>query len=39
MMDAGMDAAILDPLVKKIMATIQTADMFLGKDQLCMNYS
>jgi cobalamin-dependent methionine synthase I len=38
MMDAGMDAAILDPLDKKIMATIHTADMLLGKDQFCMNY-
>ncbi|MCG8642967.1 MAG: dihydropteroate synthase [Desulfobacterales bacterium] len=38
MMDAGMDSAIIDPLDKKIMATIQTADMLLGHDPFCMNY-
>ncbi|MCP4672301.1 MAG: methyltetrahydrofolate cobalamin methyltransferase, partial [Desulfobacula sp.] len=38
MMDAGMDSAIIDPLDKKIMATLRTADMLLGHDQFCMNY-
>lgn len=38
MMDAGMDSAIIDPLDEKIMATIKTADMLLGKDQFCMNF-
>ncbi|WP_022666902.1 methyltetrahydrofolate--corrinoid methyltransferase [Desulfospira joergensenii] len=38
MMDAGMDSAIIDPLDKKIMASIRTADMLLGKDDFCMNY-
>ena len=38
MMDAGMDSAIIDPLDKKIMATIRTADMLLGHDDFCMNY-
>ena len=38
MMDAGMDSAIIDPLDKKIMATLRTADMLLGQDQFCMNY-
>lgn len=38
MMGAGMDSAIIDPLDKKIMATIQTADMLLGQDQFCMNF-
>ena len=38
MMDAGMDSAIIDPLDKKIMAAIRTADMLLGNDQFCMNY-
>jgi cobalamin-dependent methionine synthase I len=38
MMDAGMDSAIIDPLDKKIMATIRTADMLLGKDDYCMNF-
>ncbi|MCG8683838.1 MAG: dihydropteroate synthase [Desulfobacterales bacterium] len=38
MMDAGMDSAIIDPLDKKIMAAIRTADMLLGKDPFCMNF-
>jgi len=38
MMDAGMDSAIIDPLDKKIMAAIKTADMLLGHDQFCMEY-
>lgn len=38
MMEAGMDSAIIDPLDRKIMATIQTADMLLGYDNFCMNY-
>ncbi|NOX32501.1 MAG: dihydropteroate synthase [Deltaproteobacteria bacterium] len=38
MMEAGMDSAIIDPLDKKIMATIRTADMLLGEDDYCMNY-
>ncbi|MCF6248305.1 MAG: dihydropteroate synthase [Desulfobacula sp.] len=38
MMDAGMDSAIIDPLDKKIMATIRTADMLLSHDNFCMNY-
>lgn len=38
MMDAGMDSAIIDPLDKKIMATIKTADMLLGNDPFCGNY-
>lgn len=38
MMEAGMDSAIIDPLDDKIMATIKTADMLLGKDDFCMNY-
>ncbi len=38
MMDAGMDSAIIDPLDRKIMATIRTADMLLGHDQFCMNF-
>ncbi|MCG8685105.1 MAG: dihydropteroate synthase [Desulfobacterales bacterium] len=38
MMDAGMDSAIIDPLDKKIMSTIKTADMLLGHDQFCMEY-
>jgi 5-methyltetrahydrofolate--homocysteine methyltransferase len=38
MMASGMDSAIIDPLDKKIMATIKTADMLLGHDNYCMNY-
>ncbi len=38
MMDAGMDSAIIDPLDRKIMASIRTADMLLGRDDFCMNY-
>lgn len=38
MMEAGMDSAIIDPLDKKIMATIRTSDMLLGQDPFCMNY-
>jgi cobalamin-dependent methionine synthase I len=38
MMDAGMDSAIIDPLDKKIMSTIRTADMLLSHDDYCMNY-
>jgi 5-methyltetrahydrofolate--homocysteine methyltransferase len=38
MMAAGMDAAIIDPLDARIMATIRTADMLLGNDDFCMAY-
>lgn len=38
MMVAGMDSAIIDPLDKKIMATIRTADMLLGYDDFCMEF-
>ena len=38
MMDAGMDSAIIDPLDKKIMVSIITANMLLGQDDFCMNY-
>jgi 5-methyltetrahydrofolate--homocysteine methyltransferase len=38
MMASGMDSAIIDPLDKKIMAAIKTADMLLGHDNYCMSY-
>lgn len=38
MMEAGMDSAIIDPLDKKIMSSIRTADMLLGKDQFCVDF-
>ncbi len=37
-MCAGLDAVILDPLDKKIMANLYTAETILGKDEYCMNY-
>ena len=33
-----MDSAIVDPLDKKIMATIRTTDMLLGNDDYCMSF-
>ncbi|GAB6146908.1 dihydropteroate synthase [Desulfocicer niacini] len=38
MMNAGMDSAIIDPLDKKIVSSIWTADMLLGNDTFCMEY-
>jgi len=38
MMDAGTDAAIIDPLDLKIMAAIKTADMLLGNDEYCGDF-
>jgi cobalamin-dependent methionine synthase I len=38
LMACGLDSAILDPLDKKMMATISTAAALLGKDEYCMNY-
>jgi 5-methyltetrahydrofolate--homocysteine methyltransferase len=38
MMDAGADAAIIDPLDEKIMAAIKTADMHLGNDEYCGDF-
>ena len=35
---AGLDAAILDPCDKKIMAHITTAKALLGQDKHCLNY-
>lgn len=37
-MCVGMDSAIIDPLDDKIMATIKTADMLLGRDSFCGNF-
>jgi len=37
-MDAGTDAAIIDPLDDKIMAAIKTADMLLGNDEYCGDF-
>jgi len=38
MMDAGTDAAMIDPLDEKIMAAIKTADMLLGNDEYCGDF-
>jgi cobalamin-dependent methionine synthase I len=34
-MARGLDSAILDPLDKKIMTLIRTAEMVLGRDEFC----
>ncbi|MBQ7525660.1 MAG: dihydropteroate synthase [Abditibacteriota bacterium] len=36
--DAGLDAAIADPLDRELMAVTAAAEMLLGKDEFCMNY-
>lgn len=35
---AGLDSAILDPLDKKIMSFVYTAELLQGKDDFCLNY-
>ena len=35
---AGMDAAIMDPLDKRIMATVRAAEALLNQDDYCMDY-
>ncbi len=37
-MDRGLDSAIIDPLDKKIMTNVITAEMILGKDEYCGNF-
>jgi 5-methyltetrahydrofolate--homocysteine methyltransferase len=37
-MSAGMDAAILDPLDKKIMTAVTATDLLIGNDRLARNY-
>lgn len=34
----ALDAAIVNPLDKKMMASIMAADAMVGKDNYCMNY-
>ena len=38
MLSAGLDAAILDPIDKKIKATLKASDALLGRDEYCMEY-
>jgi 5-methyltetrahydrofolate--homocysteine methyltransferase len=35
---AGMDAAILDPLDRRLMSAVCAAQALLGEDEFCMNY-
>jgi len=35
---AGMDAALIDPLDKKMMASVRASEAILGKDRYCMNF-
>jgi len=37
-MAAGMDAAIMDPLDKKLMSFMCATEALLGRDDFCMNY-
>ncbi len=37
--EAGLDAAIADPLDRKLMANILSADVLLGRDKYGMNYT
>jgi 5-methyltetrahydrofolate--homocysteine methyltransferase len=37
-MNRGLDSAIIDPLDKKIMTNILTAEMIIGKDEYCGNF-
>jgi cobalamin-dependent methionine synthase I len=38
-MGAGLDTAILDPLDKELRAAILTAELILGRDQYCLNFT
>ncbi|MDD3031394.1 MAG: methyltetrahydrofolate cobalamin methyltransferase, partial [Atribacterota bacterium] len=37
-MACGLDAAIIDPTDKKMMAIIKVATTLLGEDSFCLNY-
>jgi len=37
-MAKGLDAALVDPLDKDLMATIISARALLGEDEFCANY-
>lgn len=37
-LQAGLDAVILDPLDKHLMATLKAAESLLNKDEFCMKY-
>jgi len=38
MIQAGLDAAIIDPTEPRMYATVVAAEALLGKDEFCMNY-
>ena len=38
-MEAGMDSAILDPLDKGLHSALMAAEVVLGRDRFCLNYS
>lgn len=38
MLSAGLDAAILDPVDKKIKAVLKASEALLGRDEFCMEY-
>ena len=37
-LQAGMDAAIMDPLDVDLMALLKASELVLGRDEFCMNY-
>jgi len=37
-MGCGMDAAMIDPTDKRMMAVVRTATTLLGKDHFCCEY-
>jgi len=38
MIEAGLDAAIIDPTEPRMMANVAAAEALLGRDEYCMNY-
>jgi len=38
LIEAGLDAAIIDPTEPNMVATVRAAEALLGKDEFCMNY-
>jgi 5-methyltetrahydrofolate--homocysteine methyltransferase len=38
-MEAGLDCAILDPLDQELQATLLAAELVLGRDRHCLNYT
>jgi 5-methyltetrahydrofolate--homocysteine methyltransferase len=36
---AGLDSAILDPLDRELRATLLAAELVLGRDRHCLNYT